>query len=40
MVKINFGVNFDYVLIVVMYGEFENVIEISSIGSVFYDIYG
>lgn len=39
-VKINFGANPDYALTVVMYGEFENVIEISSIGSVAYDIHG
>ena len=40
VLKIHFGDNPPYPLTVLVYGEFENVIEINSIGAVTYDIHG
>lgn len=40
LVKINFGANPPFNLTVMIYGEFENVIEINNIGNVTYDIHG
>lgn len=40
LLKINFGANPPFNLTVMVYGEFENLIEINNIGNVSYDIHG